>query len=112
MALAPGGSGSHGSGGATPQALVSCVDAFNALFHCASPVNQGDRSYKDGALDGCARQLTELQLCLQLKVAGPERTRAIVRQLLADGAAHPPTFGVVWEPRGGEQQAAAAAAPR
>ncbi len=82
-----------------PSSLVSCVDALNALFYCASPVNQGDRYYKDGALDSCARQLAEMKLCLQLKVAGPERTRAIVRQLLDDGAAASPTIGVVWPPR-------------
>ena len=89
---------------ADPKALVSCLDAFNALFFCASPVNQCDRYYKDGSLDGCERPLAEMKLCLQLKVAGPERTRAIVRQLLDAGGGAAPSFAAgVWKERGRER---------
>jgi hypothetical protein len=54
---------------------VSCVDAFNALFYCASPGHQFDRYYKDGGADGCGTPMKEMRFCLELKMAGPEATR-------------------------------------
>jgi hypothetical protein len=84
---------------------VSCVDAGNALFFCASPAHQMERYYKDGHLDGCDAQLSELKLCMRLKLAGEKETRDIVRQLLDKAAAPPPTYGRVWSPRDGKARA-------
>jgi len=83
---------------------ISCVDAANALFFCASPAHQVERYYKDGALDGCDAQIGELKLCLRLKLAGEAEARAIVQQLVGRAATQPPSIGRVW-------QARAAAAP-
>ena len=83
---------------------ISCVDAGNALFFCASPAHQVERYYKDGALDGCDAQISELKLCLRLKLAGERDARAIVQQLVGRAATQPPSIGRVW-------QARAAAAP-
>lgn len=57
---------------------VSCVDAFNAVFFCASPGHQFDRYYKDGGVDGCDKQLADMKLCLKLKLSGPEDTKVCV----------------------------------
>lgn len=88
---------------------VSCADAVNALFYCASPGHQMDRWYKDGALDGCRAQGRELQLCLRLKTAGPVQARAIVAQILEGSAAARTSLGVVWEPRDGRAAGGGAA---
>ena len=78
-----------------PAAVVSCVDALNALFACGGPAHQLDRYYKDGRLDGCGRQLGELQLCARIKAAGSDRELAeLVRGLLREEQS--PTVGVVW----------------
>ncbi len=85
---------------AAVKAQVSCADAVNAVFYCASPGYQADRWYKDGALDGCRAQARELKLCLQLKVAGPEKARAIVAHILEGGSGTARTsLGAVWEAR-------------
>ena len=86
---------------ATVKSSVSCSDAVNALFFCASPGHQADRWYKAGALDGCGRHAEELQLCLRLKLAGPAQARALVARILEGGGAPAPTLGAVWEARGG-----------
>ena len=94
---------SPASGAPAPAAVVSCVDALNALFACGGPAHQLDRYYKDARLDGCARQLAELQLCARIKAPGSERElRELVRGLLREEQS--PTVGVVWP-------AAALAAP-
>ena len=92
---------------AAVKAQVSCADAVNAVFYCASPGYQADRWYKDGALDGCRAQARELALCLRLKLAGPAQARAIVAQILEGGGPEKSAVGTVWEPRraGGEQHA-------
>ena len=84
---------------ADPRQLLSCVDAANALFWCASPAHQLDRYWKDGAIDGCLRQLDELKLCARLKFATDAGAREIVRELVARVDAPPPTMGVIWQPR-------------
>ena len=78
---------------------ISCVDAGNALFFCASPAHQVERYYKDGTLDGCDAQISELKLCLRLKLAGERDARAIVQQLLSKAASPPPSIGKVWQER-------------
>jgi hypothetical protein len=81
---------------------ISCVDAGNALFFCASPAHQVERYYKDGALDGCDAQISELKLCLRLKLAGERDARAIVQQLVARAASPAPSIAAgVWEARQG-----------
>ena len=80
---------------APPAALVSCVDALNALFACGGPAHQLDRYYKDGRLDGCGAQLAELRLCARIKApASDADLRDLVRGLLAEAPS--PTVGVVW----------------
>jgi len=80
---------------AQPAALVSCVDALNALFACGGPAHQLDRYYKDGRLDGCGAQLAELRLCARSKApASDADLRELVRGLLAEAPS--PTVGVVW----------------
>ena len=98
---------------AAVKAAVSCSDAVNALFFCASPGHQADRWYKQGELDGCGRHATELQLCLRLKLAGPQQARDIVARILkgSSGGA-PPTLGGVWEARGAPGRGAAGAEQR
>ena len=81
------------------KAAVSCVDAGNALFFCASPAHQMERYYKDGALDGCNRQIGELKLCMRLQLAGERDAQDIVQQLLQKAAAPPPTVGKIWQAR-------------
>jgi hypothetical protein len=109
--LPPAASSSSASSAAGPsladiKKAISCVDAANALFFCASPAHQVERYYKDGALDGCDAQIGELKLCLRLKLAGEAEARAIVQQLVGRAATQPPSIGRVWQAR-----AAAPAAP-
>ena len=89
------------------KAQVSCSDAINALFYCASPGYQADRYYKNGELDGCRAQARELRLCLRLKAAGPAQARAIVAQILEGAAEKRTSLGVIWEPRGAGEAGAA-----
>ena len=103
-AAASSSSSSAGPSLADIKKAISCVDAANALFFCASPAHQVERYYKDGALDGCDAQIGELKLCLRFKLAGEAEARAIVQQLVGRAATQPPSIGRVW-------QARAAAAP-
>lgn len=63
----------------------------------AGPVYQFDRYYKDGQFYSCSRQYTELTQCLKLKAAGPEESKAILKQLVKKDTS--PTEGKVWEAR-------------
>lgn len=76
---------------------ISCIDCLNAVFHCYGAWHQFDRLYKDGAFDDCARPHAELQLCLKLKVAGPDEQLRIARALLREEAS--PTEDVIWPRR-------------
>ena len=91
---------------------ISCVDAANALFFCASPAHQAERYYKDAALDGCDAQIGELKLCLRLKLAGEREARAIVQQLVGRAASQPPSIGRVWQARAAPAAPAAAGGAR
>lgn len=76
--------------------MVSCVDAANALFHCASPAHQMDRYYKDGSLDSCQSRISEMTLCLKLKMAGIETARKLVAQILEKDDTCPSVAQGVW----------------
>ena len=77
--------------------IVSCVDAANALFHCASPAHQMDRYYKDGSLDSCQRRINEMTLCLKLKMAGADTARKLVAQILDKDDSSPSVVQGVWQ---------------
>ena len=101
-AAASSSSSSAGPSLADIKKAISCVDAANALFFCASPAHQVERYYKDGALDGCDAQIGELKLCLRFKLAGEAEARAIVQQLVARAASPAPSIAAgVWEARQG-----------
>lgn len=82
-----------------PRQFLSCLDATNSLFWCASPGHQLDRYWKDGEVDACLRPLNELKTCMRLKFAGADEAREIVRSLVKEAAKPAPTMGIVWEPR-------------
>lgn len=85
--------------------LVSCVDAGNALFHCASPAHQLDRYYKDGSLDSCQSKIDDMKLCLHLKMAGADTARKLVAQILGKSDKSPSVVEGVWKERGGGGEA-------
>ena len=79
-----------------PSSLVSCTDTFNALFACGGPAHQFDRYYKDGVLDGCGRELSEMMLCIKLKSSGTDaEKRELVKQLMIEKKST--TLDIVWQ---------------
>jgi hypothetical protein len=88
-------SSSSSSSSFDPSSLVSCTDTFNALFACGGPAHQFDRYYKDGALDGCSRELSEMTLCIKLKSASTDaEKKELVKQLMLEKKST--TLDIVW----------------
>lgn len=77
-----------------PSSIVSCTDTFNALFACGGPAHQFDRYYKDGVLDGCSRELSEMMLCIKLKSGTIEEKKELVKQLIQEKKST--TLDIVW----------------
>ena len=92
-------SSSSSSSNRDPRQFLSCLDATNSLFWCASPGHQLDRYWKDGEVDSCIRQLNELKVCMKLKFSTSNEAREIVRGLILESSKPASTMGTVWEPR-------------
>lgn len=75
-----------------------CLEYFDIMLYCYTPVNQFSSYYRTGWVDDCVRARDQFGLCIQLKFDRPDEERTMMHRRLKKLGEHAVTAGV-WEMR-------------
>jgi hypothetical protein len=54
---------------------ISCVNLFDRLWYCGTPVNQLNIFYRTGDIDNCSKYFSALTTCIYAKTIKDEKQR-------------------------------------
>jgi hypothetical protein len=61
---------------------ITCIDLFDRMMYCGTPVNQLDKYYRTGDIEECGGYLSDLATCMHAKTIRDERLRQVKNTLL------------------------------
>jgi hypothetical protein len=75
-----------------------CREYVDVLMYCFSPANQVSSYYRVGNIDDCSKQMSQLKLCMKLKMPRPDEERVKLYEELKRRKGHCVTESI-WEIR-------------
>eukprot|EP00245_Coleochaete_scutata_P000616 TRINITY_DN10715_c0_g1_i1.p2 TRINITY_DN10715_c0_g1~~TRINITY_DN10715_c0_g1_i1.p2 ORF type:complete len:163 (+),score=28.74 TRINITY_DN10715_c0_g1_i1:122-610(+) len=94
--------GREPGGGSNGQEKVSCIEHFDALWFCYSPVYQTTHYYREGVFDSCFGKWRALSDCLLLRT----KFASLVQQKHEETAAAAAAVPHIWTMRSREESEA------